>query len=101
MADFTKAGSDRNDFEKQLKHLLISANWNYLTYSDEIDNLTVDELKADLEEYLIQIETEIAPVIKKAEESGEEKLIEKAYKVKSVYDEIIGMIKKQIDEISS
>jgi len=37
MADFTKAGSDRGDFEKQLKHHLISANFLYTSYMINIE----------------------------------------------------------------
>ncbi|RMD46224.1 MAG: hypothetical protein D6834_02855 [Aquificota bacterium] len=96
MADFTKAGSDRGDFEKQLKHHLISANYTFYSYMAAIDDLTEEELKADLEEYLDQISMEIIPLIKMAETLGEEKFIEKAYKIKDVYNNLIDEIKKRL-----
>ncbi len=100
MPDFTKAGSDRGDIEKQLKHLLISANLTYHSYLHAIEDLTEEELKADLEEYLDQINIEIIPVIKLTESLGEEHLIEKAYKVKGVYDKLVDTIKQRIEEIT-
>ncbi|RMA97522.1 hypothetical protein [Hydrogenothermus marinus] len=97
MADFTKAGSDRGDFEKQLKHHLISANYTYHAYMANIDDLTEEELKADLEEYLDQISMEIIPLIKMAESLEEEKFIEKALKIKEIYNNLVDEIKARLE----
>jgi hypothetical protein len=96
MADFTKAGSDRGDFEKQLKHHLISANITYQSYIHAIEDLTEEELKADLQEYLDKINIEIIPLIKLAESIGEQKFIDKAYEIKYVYDKLVDAIQNQL-----
>ena len=98
-ADFTKAGSDRGDFEKQLKHHLISANVMYQSYINSMEDLTKEELEADLEEYLDKINIEIIPLIKLAESLGEQKFIDKAYEIKYVYNKLVDEIKRQIESL--
>ena len=99
-ADFTKAGSDKGDFEKQLKHHLISANITYQSYIHSMEDLTEEELKADLEEYLDKINIEIVPLIKLAESLGEQKFIDKAYENKHVYNKLVDTIKEQIEVLN-
>ncbi len=99
MADFTKAGSDRGDFEKQLKHLLISANLTYHSYIAVIEDLSKEELEGDLKEYLDQFTLEIIPVVKKAEETGEQKLIDRAYEIRKVYENLIKAIREQLNKL--
>ena len=96
MADFTKAGSDKGDFEKQLKHHLISANYMYYSYMQTIDDLEKEELEADLNEYLEIYNTVILPMVSFAEDLGEEKWIQKAKEVQSVYDKLIENIKNKL-----
>lgn len=98
-ADFTKAGSDRGDFEKQLKHHLISANVMYQSYIHAMEDLTEEELKADLEEYMDKINIEIIPLIKMAESIGEQKLIDKAYEIKYVYNKLVDEIKAYLESL--
>jgi hypothetical protein len=99
MADFTKAGSDKGDLEQQLKHHLISANITYQSYICNIESLTEEELKADLEEYITKIQIEILPLIEQAESLKEENLISKAYQVKSIYNDLIESIKAQLEKV--
>ncbi len=98
-ADFTKAGSDRGDFEKQLKHHLISANVMYQSYIHAMEDLTEEELKADLEEYMDKINIEIIPLIKMAESIGEQKLIDKAYEIKYIYNKLVDEIKAYLESL--
>jgi len=99
MADFTKAGSDRGDFEKQLKHHLISANYTYYSYMQTIDDLTKDELEADLSEYEEIYSSVVLPMLSFAEDLGEENWIKKANEIKSVYDRLIEEIKNKISSL--
>ena len=96
MADFTKAGSDKGDFEKQLKHHLISANYMYYSYMQTIDDMEKDELEADLQEYLEIYNTVVLPMVSFAEDLGEEKWIQKAKEVQAVYDKLIESIKNRL-----
>lgn len=97
MADFTKAGSDRGDFEKQLKHHIISANYMYCSYIQTIDDMEKDELEVDLQEYLELYNRVVLPMVSFAEDLGEEKWIKKANEIKSVYEQLIEEIKNKIE----
>ncbi len=97
MADFTKAGSDKGDFEKQLKHHLISANYMYYSYMQTIDDMEKDELEVDLQEYIEMYNTVVLPMVSFAEDLGEEKWIKKANEIKGVYEKLIEEIKKKIE----
>ncbi len=98
MADFTKAGSDKGDIEKQLKHLLISANLTYHSYMAVIEDLTKEELEGDLREYVEQYTLEILPMVKKVEAEENQKLIDRANEIKKVYENLIKAIKEKIKE---
>ncbi|NPA52042.1 MAG: hypothetical protein GXO22_04035 [Aquificae bacterium] len=98
MADFTKAGSDKGDVEKQLKHLLISANLTYHSYIAVIEDLSKEELEGDLREYVEQYTLEILPMVKKIEAEENDKLIEKANEIKKIYENLIKEIKDKIKE---
>ncbi len=98
MADFTKAGSDKGDIEKQLKHLLISANLTYHSYIAVIEDLTKEELEGDLREYVEQYTLEILPMVKKVEAEENQNLIERANQIKQIYEKLIKTIKEKIKE---
>ena len=98
MADFTKAGSDKGDIEKQLKHLLISANLTYHSYIAVIEDLTKEELEGDLREYVEQYTLEILPMVKKVEAGENQNLIERANQIKQIYEKLIKTIKEKIKE---
>ena len=99
MADFTKAGSDKGDIEKQLKHLLISANLTYHSYMAVIEELSKEELEGDLREYVEQYTLEILPMVKRVQSEEEERLIEKANQIKNVYEKLIKAIKEQLKKV--
>lgn len=74
MADFTKAGTDRGDLEKELNHILISTKITYHSYLANIDDLTKEELEFDLREYQRQLATSILPLVKKQREQKVQRL---------------------------
>ncbi|MCS7278149.1 MAG: hypothetical protein NZ531_04795, partial [Aquificaceae bacterium] len=81
MADFTKAGLDRGDLQKELEHTLISAKMIYRTYSATIEDLTKEELEHDLKEYSDQISRFIIPLVKRAEGTRNKRLVDLAYEI--------------------
>jgi len=96
MGDFTKAGLDKGDLEKELEHTLISAKMLYRTYLACIDDYTQEELKGDLEEYSYQLERVIMPLVKRAERTKEAKLINMAYDIRYTYEKLIESIKDRL-----
>jgi len=65
MGDITKAGLDRGDLEKELEHTLISIRMIYKTYLITIEDYTREELMGDLEEYTLQLESFVLPLVNK------------------------------------
>jgi len=96
MGDFTKAGLDKGDLEKELEHTLISAKMLYRTYLACIDDYTQEELKGDLEEYSYQLERVIMPLVKRAERTKETKLINMAYDIRYTYEKLIESIQDRL-----
>lgn len=99
MADFTKAGLDRGDLEKELEHTLISARMLYRTYIAGIEDLTKEELEHDLKEYSDQLNRFIMPLVKSAEGTRSKKLVDMAYDIRYTYERLIELIKQKIEEL--
>lgn len=96
MADFTKAGQDRGDLEKELEHILISVKMLLRTYSAGIEDLTQEELSYDLLEYRDQMSRFILPLVKKAEETKSKKLINLAYEIRYTQEKLIALIEERL-----
>ncbi len=96
MGDFRKAGLDRGDIRAELKNFLIAIKIRREEYLNLIDELEPDELEYDLREYKEYYEKQVKPVYEQALSIGVESLVRLAEEVKSVYDEIIGMIESKL-----
>lgn len=96
MADFTKAGLDKGDLEKELEHTLISAKMLYRSYLASFEDLTQGELMADLEEYKDQLNRSIMLLVKRAEASGIAKLVDMAYEIRYTYEKLINLIEGRL-----
>ncbi len=96
MGDFTKAGLDRGDLQKELEHVLISAKMLYRTYLAGIEDLTEEELSYDLIEYKDQLEREIIPLVKRAEVEGNKKLVDMAYEIRYTYEKLLELIQQKL-----
>ncbi len=96
MGDFTKAGLDRGDLQKELEHVLISAKMLYRTYLAGIENLTEEELSYDLIEYKDQLERVIIPLVKRAEAEGDVKLVDMAYEIRYTYEKLLELIQQKL-----
>ncbi len=97
MGDFTKAGLDKGDLQKELEHMLISARLLYRTYSVNLEELTKEELHYDLEEYKDQLERIVMPLVKRAEATKSKKLIDMAYEIRFVYEKLIELIQQRLN----
>ncbi|MEJ7621954.1 MAG: hypothetical protein WKI49_05545 [Aquificaceae bacterium] len=96
MGDFTKAGLDRGDLQKELEHVLISAKMLYRTYLAGIEDLTEEELSYDLIEYKDQLERVIIPLVKRAEAEGDVKLVDMAYEIRYTYEKLLELIQQKL-----
>ncbi len=96
MGDFTKAGLDRGDLQKELEHVLISAKMLYRTYLAGIEDLTEEELSYDLIEYKDQLERKIIPLVKRAEAEGNIKLVDMAYEIRYTYEKLLELIQQKL-----
>ncbi|MEJ7620600.1 MAG: hypothetical protein WKI46_07275 [Aquificaceae bacterium] len=96
MGDFTKAGLDRGDLQKELEHVLISAKMLYRTYLAGIEDLTEEELSYDLIEYKDQLERVIIPLVKRAEAEGNKKLVDMAYEIRYTYEKLLELIQQKL-----
>ena len=96
MADFRKAGLDRGDIRAELKNFLLSIRIRREEYRNIIDELEPDELEFDLREYEEYFEREIKPLHEKAHSIGVKSLIDLAEEVKSVYEDLLGMIREKL-----
>ncbi|MDW8095523.1 MAG: hypothetical protein RMI51_01845 [Aquificaceae bacterium] len=97
MADFTKAGLDRGDLEKELENTLISARMLYRTYMVTIEELSKEELAHDLQEYTDQLNRFIMPLLKRAQATGDRKLVDMAYQIIQSYEGITEAIRKRLN----
>ena len=96
MGDFTKAGLDRGDLQKELEHVLISAKMLYRTYLAGIEDLTEEELSYDFREYKDQLERVVIPLVKKAEVEGNKKLVDMAYEIRYTYEKLLELIQQKL-----
>ncbi len=96
MGDFTKAGLDRGDLQKELEHVLISAKMLYRTYLAGIEDLTEEELSYDLIEYKDQLERVVIPLVKRAEVEGNKKLVDMAYEIRYTYEKLLELIQQKL-----
>lgn len=96
MGDFTKAGLDKGDLQKELEHVLISAKMLYRTYLAGIEDLTEEELSYDLIEYKDQLERVIIPLVKRAEAEGDVKLVDMAYEIRYTYEKLLETIQQKL-----
>lgn len=96
MGDFTKAGLDRGDLQKELEHVLISAKMLYRTYLAGIEDLTEEELSYDLIEYKDQLEKVIIPLVKRAEATRSKKLVDMAYEIRYTYEKLLELIQQKL-----
>lgn len=96
MADFTKAGTDRGNLEKETNHILISTKITHHSYLVNIQNLTKEELEFDLREYQRQLATQILPLVKKAEGSKSPKIVDMAYEIKQLIEDLVSKIEERI-----
>lgn len=99
MGDFTKAGLDKGDIEKELEHTLTSAKLFYRTYTVNIDDYTSEELSADIKEYQYQLENTVIPLVKRAEATKNSKLIDMAYEIRYTYEKLIYAIKLKLENL--
>ncbi|WP_297890046.1 hypothetical protein [Sulfurihydrogenibium sp.] len=95
-ADFTKAGKDRGDIEAELKNMIISAKVNISAYLTNIEDLTKEELESDLTEYTNQLSRYIIPIVKRAESTGDVKLIKMAHELRELHENLMNQIKERI-----
>ena len=98
MGDIRKAGSDRGDLEKELEHTLISIKMIYQGYTLTIEEYTKEELMGDLEEYSLQFEKVVKPLVSRAKETEMLKLIEIAEHIERYYAQLIEAIKQRLRE---
>ncbi len=96
MGDFTKAGLDRGDLQKELKHVLISAKMLYITYLAGIEDLTEEELSYDFREYKDQLERVIIPLVKRVEATRSKKLVDMAYEIRYTYEKLLELIQQKL-----
>ncbi|MFN3870423.1 MAG: hypothetical protein ACK4MW_02925 [Aquificaceae bacterium] len=96
MGDFTKAGLDKGDLEKELEHVLTSAKFIYKSYLVSIEDLTQEELEYDLFEYRDYIDRVVMPLVKRAEETRKKKLINMAYEIRHTYEKLIEAIEEKL-----
>jgi len=96
MGDFTKAGLDRGDLQKELEHVLISAKMLYRTYLAGIEDLTEEELSYDFREYKDQLERVVIPLVKRAEVEGNKKLVDMAYEIRYTYEKLLELIQQKL-----
>ncbi len=96
MENFTKAGLDRGDLQKELEHVLISAKMLYRTYLAGIEDLTEEELSYDLIEYKDQLERVVIPLVKRAEVEGNKKLVDMAYEIRYTYEKLLELIQQKL-----
>ncbi|MCX7760978.1 MAG: hypothetical protein N2Z81_07280 [Hydrogenothermaceae bacterium] len=99
MADFTKAGTDRGDLEKEINHILISTKITHHSYLVNIDSLSKEELEFDLMEYQRQLATNILPLIKKAESTKSPKIVDMAYEIRHLMEDLISKIEDRIKQL--
>ncbi|MEZ0323325.1 MAG: hypothetical protein ABWJ98_03310 [Hydrogenothermaceae bacterium] len=99
MADFTKAGTDRGDLEKEINHILISTKITYHSYIVNLGDLTKEELESDLMEYQRQLVANILPVVKKAEATKIPKIIDMAYEIRHLMEDLISKIEERIKQL--
>ena len=97
MGDFTKAGLDKGDIEKELEHILISTKFLYESYIIGIEDLTKEELISDLEEYKNQLQITIMPLVKRAEDTKNSKLVNMAYDIRYLYEKLIEAIQERLN----
>jgi thymidylate synthase ThyX len=96
MGDITKAGSNRGDLERELEDILRFAKMTYQRYVLTIEDYTREELEGDLEEYTLQLENFVAPLLERAEEEGYEDI---AKEIEGYYKRLIDAIKQRLLEI--
>ncbi len=96
MGDFRKAGTDRGDVGREIKHLLISARIRREEYINLIDELEEEDLKFDLIEYRTILEREVMPIYGRALSSRDDELIKSAEEIRSIYEEIISLIESRL-----
>lgn len=96
MGDFTKAGLDRGDLEKELENTLIGARFIYQSYLANIDDLTEEELRQDLEEYKDQIKRSIISLVKRAEATRDKRLVNMAYEIRYTYEKLVEAIQERL-----
>ncbi|WP_448587799.1 hypothetical protein [Thermocrinis sp.] len=99
MGDFTKAGLDRGDLEKELENMLVSINVIYRSYILTIEEYTKEELMGDLDEYAFQFERIALPLLEKAKDTRIPKLIETAKKIEKTYIELLDAIKERLSQM--
>lgn len=98
MGDFTKAGKDKGDIEKELEHTLISAKELFRAYTMTIEDYTEEELLGDLHEYKDQLERFIMPLVRRAEETKDKKLVNMAYDIRYTYERLIKTIQEELNK---
>ena len=99
MGDITKAGLDRGDLEKELEHTLVSIRMIYKTYLLTIEDYTREELMGDLEEYTLQLEGVVLPLVNRAKDTKISKLEELADSILDTYRQLIDAIKLRLSKI--
>jgi len=97
-ADPRNAGKDKGNLQMELQNLLTSARIRKMEYEAIVEELNVDELKYDLFEYQDYLENYVMPYVERAYKNGSKELIGMAEEVKSIFEEIIDMIKARINE---
>jgi len=97
MGDFTKAGLDKGDLEKELEHVFVSAKILYKSYLATIEDLTAEELGYDLGECKDQLKKTIMPLVGRAEATKNKKLINMAYEIRYLYEKLIESIEERLN----
>ena len=99
MGDFRKAGLDRGDIRAELKNFLLSIRIRREEYMNIIDELERDELEYDLKEYREYYEKQVKPLYDQAMAVGVESLVKLAEEVKGVYEDIVSMIERRLNNV--
>jgi len=97
-ADPRNAGKDKGNLQMELQNLLTSARIRKMEYEAIVEELEEEELKYDLFEYKDYLENYVMPYVERAYKDGRKELISMAEEVKSIFEEIIDMIKAKIEK---
>ncbi|ADC89468.1 hypothetical protein Thal_0835 [Thermocrinis albus DSM 14484] len=96
MGDFTKAGTDRGDLEKEVENLLISCKMILRMYTATVEDLTKEELENDLAEYKLQWEKHILPLVDRAKRTKRKDVVKMAEELQETFQKLLTLIEEKL-----